>query len=71
MENINNNPQVEYKPCPKCGGRYVYASFMVTVGDEVEWDSDQFCLDCDGKIETNTEFGLIKPEENKKLSIIL
>lgn len=74
MQNTANSGKYglteEITKCPRCGGRYVNQSFMVGVGDEVEWDNDQFCLDCDGKVETNIEFGMVTPEENQKLSII-
>ena len=54
----------EYSVCPRCGGRYVFHSFMVADGeDDVMWDSEEWCDDCRNLIETNTEYGLVKDEQ--------
>lgn len=68
------NDKFEFSTCPDCGGRLVYHSFMIPDGhDDVDWDSEEWCEnpECKRKtpaqfIETHTEFGKVKPEDNTK-----
>jgi transcription elongation factor Elf1 len=73
------NDSYEFTSCKVCGtGRFVHHAFLVPDGhDDVDWDFDDWCENpqCPSnnppKVETNTEFGEVVPEENKRESIIL
>lgn len=69
MEKLND--QYHFAICPHCNGREVTRTFAVPDGHGcIDWDSETWCenKDCPSNklVDTCTEFGLIKPEENNK-----
>jgi hypothetical protein len=69
----SDNQTWELSTCEVCGGLLVTRSFMVADGeDDVAWDFEDWCENCDANayfekfnnlIDTNTEYGLVSPEE--------
>jgi hypothetical protein len=50
--------------CSTCGGLLVTRSFMVADGmDDVAWDYEDWCENCDNLIDTGTEYGFVSPKE--------
>lgn len=75
---VAGNGTFDFSICKLCGGRFVHHSFMVSDGhDDVDWDFDDWCENskCPSNnpsyVETNTEFGIVKIDDDKKESIIL
>lgn len=72
----DGNDTFEVSVCPNCGGRLIHHSFMVADGhDDVDWDFEEWCEDCNGKtlpmVDTCTEFGEVEPSKNRSSSVIL